>query len=96
MSAAKKQQRIGAVVKTEFMLFLCELSPQLKWNYEISQMFCGTKVLFLKILTHGKILGSRVQSTHILEVKVKVPSEVAVEDSRITGRRHRGYCPDLD
>ena len=56
----KKQQRIGAVVKTEFMLFLCELSPQLKWNYEISQMFCGTKVLFLKILTHGKILGSRV------------------------------------
>ena len=58
MSAAKKQQRIGAVVKTEFMLFLCELSTQLKWNYEISQMFCGTKVLFLKILTHGKILGT--------------------------------------
>ena len=35
-------------------------------------------------------------STHILEVKVKVPSEVAVEDSRITDGRHRGCCPDLD
>ena len=37
-----------------------------------------------------------LQSTHILEVKVKVPSEVAVEDPRITDGRHRGYCPDLD
>ena len=94
MSAAKKQQRIGAVVKTEFMLFLCELSPQLKWNYEISQMFCGTKVLFFKNTDTRE--DPWLQSTHILEVKVKVPSEVAVEDPRITDGRHRGYCPDLD
>ena len=55
--------------------------------------FVEEKCCFQK---HWHIGRSLALSTHILEVKVKVPSEVAVEDSRITDGRHHGCCPDLN
>ena len=61
------------------------------WN--IPNVLWNKSVVFKKYWHTGRSLAL---STHILEVKVKVPSEVAVEDSRITDGRHRGYCPDLD